>query len=481
MTSEKANLEGTTRSEDKLVKIQRQLTIVVLAMVAFVGFLQISGFFADIIRILGFSVLFSYLFINVVDWLEKVMRNRAVAILLVYLVMGVLLTVGITFLVPAVIYQISQLLDTTFNQFPQWLDFLVKALQPLEARLHAAQIQVRAVDILTNIASSVPKPDPAQIIGRMTDVAMSTFTWFFYGLSIVVVSFYFLLDGHNIKESVIRLFPKKHYPFLEVLATDMDIGLQAFFRGQIVLGLLFGAFMIFVFMGMGVHYALLLGLFLGVWEIVPVIGPTIGIVPTIFSCSIDGVDNLPFNRVTQVIVVLLVFNLLQWLKDNIVAPRYIGNVIGLHPVMIFIAIMIGARLDGMMGVIYSLPVACLVNVLVSHVAARAAAVQKLETIGEQATIAQANEHSSEVMRVAQATEHSSEVMRVAPATEHSSDVMRVAPADGAKSKEESLHVTSTGGAGTSAVVASDTASGDNGKTVTDVHGSASASAKEITT
>ncbi len=388
MTSENNKKESQGLSTDKLLLAQRQLTVLVLAMVALVIFLQIGGFFADIFRILGFSILFSYLFINVVDWLEKVIRNRAGAILIVYLILGVITILGIILLVPAIIFQVSQLLDTTFNQLPQWLNFLVKALEPLEARLHAAQIQVRAIDILTTVVTSVPKPDPAQLIARMTDVAMSTMTWLFYGLSIVVVSFYFLLDGHNIKESIIKLFPKKHYPFLEVLATDLDVGLQAFFRGQIVLGLLFGAFMIAVYMVLGVHYALLLGLFLGVWEIVPVIGPTIGFIPTIFSVAIDGVDNLPLNRISQVIVVALVFNLVQWLKDNIVAPRYIGNVIGLHPVMIFIAIMIGARLDGMLGVIYSLPAACLINVFITHLAARSSALQKLETIGDQAPIAE---------------------------------------------------------------------------------------------
>lgn len=402
MTSEsnQSGVAGTPEAEpsadrtDKLLRLQRQLSVLVLSLVAFVGVLLIGGFFADIIRILGFSILFSYLFINVVDWLEKIIRNRAAAILIVYAGLAVITVFGITLVVPAVIFQVSQLVDTTFNQFPQWVEFLVKALQPLEARLHAAQIQVRALDILSTILNGVPKPDPSQIIGRMTDVAMSTMTWFFYGLSIVVVSFYFLLDGHNIKESVIKLFPKAHYPFLEILATDMDNGLQAFFRGQIVLGLLFGAIMIFVYMAMGVHYALLLGLFLGLWEIVPVIGPTIGFIPTVFSTAIDGVDNLPFNRLTQVIIVALVFNLLQWLKDNIVAPRYIGNVIGLHPVMIFIAIMIGARLDGMMGIIYSLPAACVVNVLITHLAARRAALEKLQELGGATTIAEATEKSA---------------------------------------------------------------------------------------
>lgn len=365
---------------DKLGMIQRRLTIVVLSLVAVLLVVQLGFYFADILRILAFSVLFSYLFINVVDWLEKVVRNRALAIFLVYVVLSVVTVISIILVFPAVIYQVSQLVDNTFNQLPQIIQYMVHALGPLENRLHAAQIQVSAIDILTNFASNVPKPDPSQIIGRMTDVAMSTMTWLFYALSIVVVSFYFLLDGHRIKEGIIRAFPEKHYVLLTVLAADIDLTLQAFFRGQIVLGLLFGAFMICVFLGLGVHYALLLGVILGIWEIVPVIGPTLGFIPALISVGVGGMDLVPVSRFWQLVIVIAVFNVLQWLKDNFVAPRYIGNVIGLHPVMIFIAIMLGARLDGMSGVICSLPVACVINVLISHYSARSAAAKRKEEV-----------------------------------------------------------------------------------------------------
>jgi predicted PurR-regulated permease PerM len=189
------------------------------------------------------------------------------------------------------------------------------------------------------------------------------------------MSFYFLLDGYRIKESIIRAFPTRHYVSLTLLATDADLSLQAFFRGQIVLGLLFGAFMFCVYAALGIQYALLLGVILGVWEIVPVIGPTIGFIPTIISVALDGMGLVPINRWGQVLLVVVIFNVFQWLKDNFVAPRYIGNVIGLHPVMIFIAIMIGARLDGMAGVICSLPVACVINVLINHVMLRARAAK----------------------------------------------------------------------------------------------------------
>jgi len=319
---------------DHLSILLRQLSIVVLALLTFFLIWQIGAYFADIIRILIYSVLLSYLFINVVDYLEKYIRNRAAAILIVYVLLTAVTIFGIIVVIPAVIYQVSQLVSNIFNNIPQAIEYLTNLLSPLEARLHQSQIQVRAIDILTNLAANMPKPDPSQILGRMSDVAMSTMTWLLYGLSIIVTSFWLLLDGHNMKENIIRLFPSKHHDLLSVMSTDMDLTLQMFFRGQIVLGLLFGAFMVAVFFFMGVHYALLLGGFLGICEIIPVIGPTIGFIPALASVAVDGMDNISTNRIAQIVIVFIVLNLVQWLKDNIVAPRYMGNVIGLHPVMI---------------------------------------------------------------------------------------------------------------------------------------------------
>jgi predicted PurR-regulated permease PerM len=66
------------------------------------------------------------------------------------------------------------------------------------------------------------------------------------------------------------------------------------------------------------------------------------------------------------LIIVLIFNIGQWIKDNMVAPRYIGNAVGLHPVIIFVSIMIGARLDGMLGIIFAIPAASVVNVVYQH-------------------------------------------------------------------------------------------------------------------
>jgi len=350
-----------------MLTLQRQLIVLVLGLIAILLLYQVCSYFSDILRIFGISILFSYLFIGLVDWLQKYLHSRVFAVLVIYAGVVFGTVIGAVLVVPAIMTQISQLLSTTYDQLPAWIENITALLTPIEHRLNAAQIQVKAIDILQGVVASIPHIDSGMLFSRMSDVAVSTMTWTVYGLSILVVSFYFMLDGYRMKNAIIRLFPKRHDTFLYGMTSEIDKSLQAFFRGQIVLGLGFGAFMVPVFSLLGIHYALLLGVVLGIWEIIPVIGSTIGLVPAIIAVAIDGMDNVPVNRITQVIILFLVFQGLQWLKDNIVAPRYMGNVIGLHPVIIFLAIMLGAKVDGMLGIIFAIPVACVINVLANQI------------------------------------------------------------------------------------------------------------------
>ena len=356
----------TNRPIDPLLSMQRRLLIAVLALIIFSAACQFILYFLDIVRILGISILISYLFISVVDWLEKYLKNRAFSIFVVYAIVAVVLVILSLTVVPSLLVQVNQLIESVFHELPRTIESFGRSLAPLDERLHAAQIQIRAIDLLTSVAQNIPKPDTSMIFSRVGEVAMSTMTWLLYALSILVVSFYFMLDGYRMTDWVIATFPKSYHHSLKNMAAEIDVSLQAFFRGQLVLGLFFGVVMLLVYLVIGVPFALVLSVILGIWEVVPVIGPPIGFLPALIVVVLNGLDNIPANRFGQVIILLLVFNIFQWLKDNLVAPRYIGDKIGLHPVVIFIAIMIGAKIDGMLGIIFAIPVASALNVIYKY-------------------------------------------------------------------------------------------------------------------
>lgn len=345
--------------------IQRQLTVVLLSLALLYVLFLIGGFFADILRILGISILVSYLFINAVDFLQKYLRNRALCVIIVYASIVTVAVLATLLVVPQLVLQLTQMVETTFNKLPEFIQWVVTQLGPLEEKLRERHIDVKAIDIFTNIANSIPKPDPGLLLSRVSDMAMSTAMWVMYGISISVVTFYFLMDGYRIKGSIIAMFPERMRADLNQIATEMDRTLQAFFKGQIVLAGLMGLVMGAIYLCLGVEYALVLSVFLAVWEILPVIGPPIGFAPALLAVAIGGM-HAPGNNLAHMAIITVVFLVIQQIKDNVVGPKYMGNVIGVHPILIFVAIMIGARVDGMLGIIFSLPAACCINVMINH-------------------------------------------------------------------------------------------------------------------
>lgn len=345
--------------------LQTQLTVTILALALLYVLFLIGGYFADILRILGIAILVSYLFIGAVDFLQKYLHNRALCVIIVYASIVLITVVALVLVVPQLVWQLTQMVENTFSRLPELIQLLVAQLAPLEEKLRERHLDVKAIDILTNITSSIPKPDPGLLLSRVTDVAMSTATWMVYAISISVVTFYFLMDGHNIKESVVRLFPKHMRQSVNQIAIEMDRSLQAFFKGQIVLAGLMGLVMGIIYFLLGIQYALVLTVFLAAWEILPVIGPPIGFAPALLAVALGGM-NAPGNHFVQLLIITAIFLVVQNIKDNIVGPKYMGNVIGVHPILIFVAIMIGARVDGMLGIIFALPAACCINVLVTH-------------------------------------------------------------------------------------------------------------------
>ncbi|MBI1268995.1 AI-2E family transporter [bacterium] len=352
--------------QDSLVIVQRRLVITCLTLLICILLFKLAEVFSDILHILAVSVFLTYTVISLVDFLDSKFKNRMLAVTGVYFLGAVFTLVGIVLVIPTILFQLSQLIELTIKELPSLLQNSGAYLKPLETTLAKYDIHVGTDEMVSLLVSRLPQPDGSAIVAQMSGVAISTMTLAVYGLSVLLLTFYFLLDGKGMIESVVRLSPSKYQHTVTEALSEIHRCLNAFFRGQIALGLLFGVFMVVVYMLLGVEYALALGLFLGIWEIVPVIGPTIGFVPALVSVLFLGMANVGGNRLMEILVLVLVFNICQWVKDNLVAPRYIGDAIGLHPVLVFIAIMIGARLDGILGIIVSLPVAGTLAVLFKY-------------------------------------------------------------------------------------------------------------------
>ena len=269
----------------------------------------------------------------------QVFLPRGVAAALVYLTAGLLLVViGLT-IVPPVFSQARQL----GVRFPELLESGRQQLS--EFQLWSADRNLPFnVEILEQQLSAKVQEQVQAIAGTGLGLVLGTVNWFLDLILILVISFYMLLDGQRVWGGLTSVFsPDIRY----VLTDTLQRNLQRFVSGQLLLGVFMAIALTLAFWWLRVPFFLLFAVFIGLTEIVPFIGATLGIGAV--SIVVAFID---WWLALQVLAVAIG---LQQIKDNLVAPRIMGNLTGLSPVIIFTALLLGGKVGGLLGVILAIP------------------------------------------------------------------------------------------------------------------------------
>jgi len=264
---------------------------------------------------------------------------RSVAAVLVYLVAGLTVIFIVLTLVPPVFNQ-ARLLVTNFPEL------LERAQQQLTTfQVWSVQHNLPFdVQILTSQLSTRVQTQAEAIATTGLGLVVGTFNWVLDLILILVISFYMLLDGERVWQSLIRIFsPQIRLGLTEALQRN----LQRFVSGQLLLGLFMAITLTLAFWALRVPFFLLFAVFIGLMEVIPFVGATLGISTVAIVVA--------FINWWQALQVLAVGVALQQVKDNFIAPRILGKLTGLSPVIIFVSLLLGAKLGGILGVILAIP------------------------------------------------------------------------------------------------------------------------------
>lgn len=197
----------------------------------------------------------------------------------------------------------------------------------------------------------------ASAVPNFISLVGGTVNGFIYFLAGLLLSFYFLADGRRIKEELLLIFPQHARETTDYLLKSFHQVMFAFIKGQVLLGLLTGGYMFVIYSIFHVPYAFLLGSVFALAEVLPVVGTWIGIIVGLTVILL----NMPPIVAGEVWLCSYIY---QTLKDNILAPKVVGDVMGLHPLVIILSLMICAQVAGLLGVLLALPLASAVNVII---------------------------------------------------------------------------------------------------------------------
>lgn len=328
----------------------------------FIGLLFLGALYllAPVLTPFLFSALLAYLGDPLIDWMKarKIPRSWAVALVFGVLLFGLVLLVLL--LIPLSAHQFKGFME----RLPVYLDWFQTNLLPWMRDTLGINPEVFDLEYLRTQLTTY-----AQQIGNLASGLVESFqkssivafNWIANLVLVPVVTFYLLRDWDILVAKVRDLLPRRIEPTISRLAQESDEVVGAFLRGQFIvmgaLGILYSVGLAII----GLESSLLIGLAAGMVSFVPYLGLAIGII----TASIVAL--LQFHSFVSILPVLIVFGIGQLISDFILTPRLVGDRIGLHPVAVLFAVMVGGHLFGFFGILLALPVAAVILVILRHI------------------------------------------------------------------------------------------------------------------
>lgn len=308
-----------------------------------VGLLSvIFDYFRRPLTILSIAAILAFLLNYPVRFLERGRISRQWAVTLVLLItLLLLILIGIT-LVPLVINQTIQLT----NRIPDWLSSFQSQLEQLQEeakqrRLPLINVKILASQInasIENLLKDLPL-GAVGFAGTLVSTLVDT-------ILVIVLAFYMLLYGDKVWYGLVNLLPNKiRLP----LSKSLRLNFHYFFLSQFLLAMFMVASLTPIFLVIRIPFAFLFAVVIGISQLIPFIGATLGI---------GFVTILLLLQNWWLATQLAFFSILmQQIKDNLIAPKLLGNFTGLNPIWIFVVILVGFEIAGLLGTLVAIPIA----------------------------------------------------------------------------------------------------------------------------
>jgi predicted PurR-regulated permease PerM len=278
--------------------------------------------------------------------------RRGVAVAILYLLLLLALGAALFLLSAPFVSQSTALLV----ELPKYAATASTHVPEMDKTLHEAGVPVTVSQIQTELSNLILTGGSSVVGGTLAVLGVLTGTVVDLVL-IIVMSLYLLIDAPRFRNAARELVPasrRANALFVEETVTRVAGG---YLRGQIIMSLTIG-----IFAGLGallfnLQYPVVIAVFAGVMELIPMFGPVLGALPALLLALLN-----PFPTVLWV---ALYFIAVQQVESNILGPRITGHAVGLHPLGALLALLVGFDVAGVLGAVFAVPVVGIIWVLVA--------------------------------------------------------------------------------------------------------------------
>ena len=301
----------------------------------------------DVIALLLISFIVVSSMEPAIDWLQRRKIPRTLGVIIIYVIFLGLAALAVSFLIPPVISQFQQLM----REFPEYISKSEDSFGVVKRFLESFNVQFDLQQILGNLGQGV-----TNVSGGIFSTTIGVFSSLISAVVVLSLAFYMSVEENGIKNFLVSITPQKHKNYVASITDRIRDSMGKWMLGQLILMLIIAVTVWLGLLLVGVPHALLLGVFAGIMEIIPYVGPIIGAVP--------GVALGFLASPTVGLLAIVVYVITQQLENHIIVPQVMKKAVGLSPIAVILVLLIGAKLGGVMGAILAVPVATAVNIFV---------------------------------------------------------------------------------------------------------------------
>ena len=327
--------------------------VVGLTVMLLVGAAVVTFFGSMLVPVFA-SIVLAYLLEGVVRAMTRYGIRRGIAVLIVYLLFILCLVATLVALLPTIVNQVIQLVENLPAMLEQGQQALLQLPERYPAYFSTEQVAAlldairrEAIAYARSLASSF----------SLASVVMAV-TVMVYAVLLPVLIFFFLWDKARILGWAVRFLPR-HYGLVDSVWREVDLQIGNYVRGKFVEVAIIWIGSFLTFAALGLDFAMLLALMVGLSVIIPYVGAIVVTLP------IAIVAYFQFGATNEFMWILIAYAIIQAIDANVLVPLLFSEAVNLHPVAIIIAILIFGGIWGFWGVFFAIPLANLIQAVIN--------------------------------------------------------------------------------------------------------------------
>ena len=332
----------------------KKSTLKIIIFIVFIILVIIFCYYSsNIIKPIFFSALIAYMLKPVVDFLVSKGLNKKAATLISIFV-TILISAGlILYIIPGIVKDVIDISENIGRYTKELMKLkFIKGMSSMPSYLK--NVFDSSIIKVQNIVSEYL----AGFSNQVVDFSMELPT---YILAPIFV-YYFLTDTDYILNFITMFIPEKIRSKSIELGHEIDRIIGSYIRSQLLLSAVVAVLTFAALLILKIRYPLMIAFINGITNIIPYFGPIIGFIPILIAALSQSIN--------KAIIAAIVFFSIQEFESGIIAPKLMGDSVGIHPVFIMIILLVGGKYFGAMGMLFSIPVAGIIKVTYSYLIRR---------------------------------------------------------------------------------------------------------------